>query len=259
MPAAPLLQDKVVLVTGASSGIGAATAVVLANHGAKVVLAARREEESAETLRQAQAAGGEATFIKTDVTDEEQVAAMVQHAVQTYGKLDAAFNNAGGGFPVDADWPDNSPEQFDKTFDLNVRGMWLAMKHELKAMIASGGGSIVNNSSIAGIRGGSGEVYSASKYAVNGLTNSAAVKYGKQGIRVNSVAPGIIRTDGWQQRFDENPGWLEGFQEGIPQGRTGLPSEIGDVVAWLCSDMSSYVTGTCIPIDGGITQTMQRP
>lgn len=259
MPAAPLLQDKVVLVTGASSGIGAATAVVLANHGAKVVLAARREEESAETLRQAQAAGGEATFIKTDVTDEEQVAAMVQHAVQTYGKLDAAFNNAGGGFPADADWPDNSPEQFDKTFDLNVRGMWLAMKHELKAMIASGGGSIVNNSSIAGIRGGSGEVYSASKYAVNGLTNSAAVKYGKQGIRVNSVAPGIIHTEGWQQRFDENPGWLEGFQEGIPQGRTGLPSEIGDVVAWLCSDMSSYVTGTCIPIDGGITQTMQRP
>jgi len=259
MPVAPLLENKVILVSGASSGIGAVAAVVLASHGAKVVIAARRESESEETLEQVRKAGGEASFIRTDVTDESQVAAMVKHAIDTFGRLDAAFNNAGGGFPAEADWPDNTPDQFDGTFNLNVRGMWLAMKHELKAMIASGGGSIVNNSSIAGLRGGSGEVYSASKYAVNGLTTSAAVKYGKQGIRVNAVAPGIIHTEGWQKRFDATPGSYEGFKKGIPLGRTAKPSEVGDVVAWLCSDMSSYVTGAVIPVDGGIIQTMQRP
>jgi NAD(P)-dependent dehydrogenase (short-subunit alcohol dehydrogenase family) len=259
MPAPKLLEDKVIIVTGASSGIGAATAVVLATHGAKVVLAARREEESAGTLAQVKAAGGDGTFIKTDVTDEAQVTAMVKRSIDVFGRLDAAFNNAGAGFPASADWPDNTPDQFDATFNLNVRGMWLAMKHELKAMIAAGGGSIVNNSSISGLRGGAAESYSASKAAVNSLTTSAAFKYGKQGIRVNAVAPGIIQTAGWQRRFDATPGMLEGFQKGIPLGRPGKPSEIGDVVAWLCSDLSTYVTGAVIPVDGGFTQTMQRP
>jgi NAD(P)-dependent dehydrogenase (short-subunit alcohol dehydrogenase family) len=258
MPA-PLLENKVIIVTGASSGIGAATCAVLASHGAKVVLAARRQEESEEVLEEVCSAGGEATFIRTDVTDEAQVAAMVRHALDTYGRLDGAFNNAGGGFPAKADWPDNTPEQMQRVFDLNVHGVWLCMKHEIKAMLANGGGSIVNNSSVAGLRGGAGEAYSASKFAVNGLTRSGAFKYGKQNIRVNAVAPGIIHTDGWQRRFDASPGMYEGFQRDIPLGRTARPSEVGDVVAWLCSDMSSYVSGAIIPVDGGWTQTMQRP
>ena len=254
-----LLDGKVVIVTGASSGIGAATALVMANQGAKLLLAARRVQESEQTLDAARQAGAEAEFVRTDVTVESDVAAMVAKAVNVFGRIDGAFNNAGAGFPADADWPDNTPDQYDRTFALNVRGVWLCMKYELKAMLQSGGGSIVNNSSISGLRGGTAEVYSASKSAVNSLTTSAAVKYGKQGVRVNAVAPGIIHTQGWQNRFDATPGLKEGFERGIPLGRAARPSEVGDVAAWLCSDMSSYVTGTVIPVDGGFTQTTQRP
>ena len=257
-----LLEGKVALVTGASSGIGRATAQVMAREGAKVVVAARREAESQETVRLIKDAGGEASFVRVDVTDESQVEAMVGHAVDTYGRLDCAFNNAGGGYPAKADWPDNTTEQLDRVFELNVKGVWLCMKHELKVMLEAGAGAIVNNSSISGLRGRTGEVYASSKYAVNGLTTSAAVKYGHRGIRVNAVAPGIIHTDGWQRRFDADPNLKGLLERSIPVGRAARPEEVGEAVAWLCSDRASYVHSVILPVDGGMieyTAELQRP
>lgn len=251
---AGLLEGKVALVTGASSGIGRATAQVMAREGAKVVIAARRESESQETLRLITDAGGVAAFVRADVTDESQVEAMVRYAVNTYGRLDCAFNNAGGGHPASADWPDNSTEQLDRVFELNVKGVWLCMKHELKVMLAAGSGVIVNNSSIAGLRGRAGEVYASSKYAVNGLTTSAAVKYGHRGIRVNAVAPGIIHTDGWQRRFDADPDLKGRLERSIPVGRAARPEEVGEAVAWLCSDRASYIHSVILPVDGGMIE-----
>lgn len=259
---AGLLDGKVVIVTGASSGIGRATAQVVGREGARVVVAARRAAESEETVRLIRDAGGEATFVQTDVTVDEQVAEMVAHTVRTYDKVDAAFNNAGGGFPADAEWPDAGTEWLEKTLQLNVTGVWLSMKHELKAMLAQGHGAIVNNSSVNGLRGRMREAYSASKFAVNGLTEAAAVHYGPQGIRVNAVAPGIILTEGWQRRFDASPGLRDEKERSIPLGRVAQPEEVGETVAWLCSDRSSYITGVVLPVDGGFIQTMadmQRP
>ena len=253
------LDGKVVFVTGASSGIGKATARVLTQHGASVVIAARREEESQELVGELQASGANIEFIKTDVTDENQVKAAVDFTVRMFGKLDAAFNNAGGGFQSEYDWPENTPDQLDKTFDLNMRGVWFCTKHELTYMLDHGGGSIVNTSSIAGSRATPGEAYTASKFAVEGLTKSAALKYGVQGVRVNAVAPGIIDAGSWKPRFETDPELRLKWNEAIPLGRPGRPEEVGEAVAWLCSDESSYVTGAVIPVDGGNAFTISRP
>ena len=257
-----LLDEKVAIVTGASSGIGRATAQVMAREGAKVVVAARRVAESEETVRLIRDAGGEAGFVQTDVTDDAQVANMVAYAVGTYGRVDCAFNNAGGDFPPNGEWPDTGMEWLEKTLKLNVGGVWLSMKHELGAMLAQGHGVIVNNSSVNGLRGRMREAYTASKFAVNGLTTAAAVHYGSRGIRVNAVAPGIILTEGWQRRFDEEPGLRDREERSIPLGRVAQPEEVGETVAWLCSDRASYITGVVLPVDGGFIQTMadmQRP
>ena len=253
-----LLNNKVVLITGGSSGIGRATANVLAAHGASVVIAARREEESLAVVAEIEAAGGTASFIKTDVTVEADIEAAVQHSVATYGRLDCAANNSGGGFGS-AEWSEATPEIFDKTFEVNVRGMWLCMKHEIAQMLKQGGGSIVNTSSIAGSRAAPGEAYGSSKYAVNGLTTSAAGKYGKIGIRVNAVAPGIINSGPWKPRFEADPELWNSWGNVIPAGRPGNPEEVGEAIAWLCSDASSYVTGAILPVDGGNAITINWP
>lgn len=253
------LNGKVIFVTGASSGIGRATAKVLVNHGASVVIAARREDESRQLVEELQSAGANIEYIKTDVTDEGQVEAAIEFTVSRFGGLHGAFNNAGGGFKAEFDWPLNTPVQLDETFELNMKGVWLCMKHELRYMLENGGGSIINTSSIAGSRGTTSEAYSASKYAVEGLTKSAAMKYGSRGVRVNAVAPGIIDAGGWKPQFEANPDLRDRWNDAIPLGRPGEPEEVGEAVAWLCSDESSYVTGVVLPVDGGNAFTMQRP
>lgn len=253
-----MLEGKTVLITGASSGIGRATAKIIAAYGANVVIAARREDESLEVIADIEEAGGTASFIKTDVTLEADIEAAVSHAVATYGRLDCAANNAGGGFGS-SEWSEATPDILDKTFEVNVRGMWLCMKHEIAQMRKQGNGSIVNTSSIVGMRASPGEAYGSSKYAVNGLTSSAAAKYGKSGIRVNSVAPGIINAGGWKPRFEADPDLWEAWSGAIPAGRPGNPEEVGEAIAWLCSDASSYVTGAILPVDGGNAITINSP
>ena len=246
-------------MTGASSGIGRATALVMAAQGAKVVVAARREMESGQVVEEITSSGGTAAYVRTDVTEEDQVQAMVEFAVSEFGRLDCAVNNSGGGFRSDAGWPEASPEALRKTFDLNVFGVWLCMKHEIGAMLERGGGAIVNVSSIAGMRVTLGEAYTSSKYAVNGLTRSAAAQYGKQGVRVNSVAPGIIDAGSWKPRLEAEPDLRAKWNDAIPIGRVGRPEEVGEAIAWLCSDAASYITGAIIPIDGGNTMTINAP
>lgn len=255
----PMLEGKVALVTGASSGIGHATARVMAAHGAKVVAAARREDEISGLAEEIGRSGGEAAYIRTDVTDEDEVRAMVDFVVAEFGRLDCAVNNAGGGFQSDGDWPEASPDSFKRTFDLNVTGVWYCMKHEIAQMLKQGGGSIVNTSSIAGLRFTAGEAYTSSKYAVNGLTASAAGKYGTRGIRVNAVAPGIIDAGGWKKRFEDDASVRTAWGGAIPIGRPGRAEEVGEAIAWLASDAASYVTGVVLPVDGGNLITINRP
>ncbi len=254
-----MLEGKVALVTGASSGIGRATAKVMAAHGAKVTVAARRQPELESLVEEIRASGGEAAAIRTDVTVESEVQAMIEFAVSTYGRLDCAANNAGGGVPANADWPDSDPEPFLKTMELNTTSTWLCMKYEIAQMLQQGGGSVINTSSIAGLRGTTGEGYASAKYAVNGLTSSAAAKYGTSGIRVNAVAPGIIDAGSWARRFTEDPSVRTDWNGAIPAGRPGEPEEVGEAIAWLASDASSYVTGVILPVDGGNVITINRP
>ncbi len=254
-----LLDGKVVLVTGASSGIGRATTKVMASHGARVVVAARREAELDSLADEIRSGGGQAAVIRTDVTDEADVKEMVEFAVSKFGRLDAAVNNAGGGVRSDADWPEASPEAFLKTIEMNATATWLCMKYEIAQMLSQGGGSIVNTSSIAGLRTSLSEAYTSAKYAINGITTAAAAKYGPRGIRVNAVAPGIIEAGVWPVQFEKNPGLREKWSAAIPAGRPGKAEEVGEAAAWLCSDASSYVTGVILPVDGGNAITIAHP
>ena len=249
------LEGKVILVTGASSGIGRTTAIRLAGEGASVVVAARRTDEIREVVDEITKSGGTAVFAQTDVTQESDVEAMVSMAMDTFGRLDGAFNNAGklGGPPEP--WHEVEVDTFDETIDTNLRGVWLCMKHELRVMREQGSGSIVNNSSIGGIKGGPERVhaYVASKHGVIGLTRNAAMNYGKDGIRVNAVCPGIIANDVWLDRFKLDPDLEATITDRIPLDRLGTNDDVADAVIWLCSDSSTYVTGTALVIDGGMT------
>jgi NAD(P)-dependent dehydrogenase (short-subunit alcohol dehydrogenase family) len=248
-------ENKVVLITGGTSGIGRATAVAFAREGAKVVVSGRRKAEGAETVALVEKAGGKGLFVQSDVSDEAQVKALVQTTLDTFGRLDVAFNNAGIEGTV-APLTEATAEQYQHVFDINVKGVFLSMKHEIPALLKSGGGSIVNTSSIAGSIGMPGAgLYIATKHAVNGLTKTAALEVARQGIRVNTVSPAAIETD----MLDRFVGAADAeekkkyFANQHPIGRLGKAEEIASAVLYLSSPGASFITGQDLLVDGGFT------
>jgi NAD(P)-dependent dehydrogenase (short-subunit alcohol dehydrogenase family) len=249
---AGLVQGKIVLVTGGGSGIGRATSLALAKEGAKVVVSDIVVAGGEETVRLIQAAGGEAIFIRTDVAKAAEVEALIKKVVETYGRLDCAFNNAGIE-GVMTSTTDCSEENFDRIIAVNLKGVWLCMKHEIPQMLKQGGGAIVNTASVAGLVGFQGlPAYVASKHGVNGLTKTAALEYAKNGIRVNAVCPGVIHTPMLDRLFSSQPAAGETIAALEPVGRLGKPEEIAAAVVWLCSDAASFVTGLPMAVDGGL-------
>jgi NAD(P)-dependent dehydrogenase (short-subunit alcohol dehydrogenase family) len=246
---------KVVLVTGATAGIGKVTAVEFARAGAKVVVTGRREKLGAETVAQIEQAGGEGLFVACDGTRDEDVRRVIERIDEAYGRLDVAFNNAGIGsryIPL----ADQSEEEFDAVMAINVKGVWLSMKYEIPLMLRSGGGSIINNSSVGGLIGLAGMgIYNSSKHAVIGMTKSAAIDYCKQNIRVNAVCPGIIITEMAMEMMGGREGVNQAGGTRQPMGRAGESEEIASTVMWLASSASSFVTGQSIAVDGGRTAT----
>ena len=245
------LDGKVALVTGAGSGIGKASAVTIAKEGAKVVVSDVVTDSGEETVRIIEDAGGEAIFVNADVSVADEVEALVKVAVETYGRLDCAHNNAGIVGPV-ANTHEYPEEAWDDVIRVNLKGVWLCMKYEIAQMLRQGGGSIVSTSSAAGLVGHPWQTaYVASKHGVNGLTKVAALENAKLGIRVNAVCPGIVRTPRIERYIADKPGWIEGFIEQEPVGRLGESEEIAEAVVWLCSDAASFVTGHLMQVDGG--------
>jgi NAD(P)-dependent dehydrogenase (short-subunit alcohol dehydrogenase family) len=242
------MRGRVALVAGASKGIGAATAAAFAAAGAAVVLGARDTAALKSVADGIEARGGRALAVGTDVTDAHSVRDLVQAAVATYGRLDAAFNNASAG-PLPAPLAEIDPAEFDLGIATNIRGTFLGMKFQIPAMLASGGGAIVNMASIAGLNGTANlAAYVAGKAGIIGLTKVAALDYADQGIRVNVVAPGPILT------YHLEAAGLQaqrGAALSTPMRRVGTAAEVARAVLWLCSDQSSFVTGTVMPIDGG--------
>jgi NAD(P)-dependent dehydrogenase (short-subunit alcohol dehydrogenase family) len=245
------LTGKVAIVTGGTSGIGKATAIGYAQQGAKVVVAGRRSIEGEETIKIIKDAGGEAFFIQTDVTQESAVQAMVNKTIEVFGRLDIAFNNA-GTYGENSSLSDQPDSEYDRIMNVNVKGVWLSMKYEIAQMIKQGSGSIVNTSSILGVVAmPSVPLYTASKYAVEGLTKAAALQYAKSGIRINAVGPGAIATEMFEKATggqDEAKAYMAGIH---PMGRVGQPLEVANAVLWLSSDQASFVTGETLMVDGG--------
>jgi NAD(P)-dependent dehydrogenase (short-subunit alcohol dehydrogenase family) len=242
---------KVALVTGAGSGIGRASASVFAREGAKVVVADVVVEGGEETVSLIKRAGGEAMFVRADVSKAAEVEALVNTTVAAYGRLDCAHNNAGiAGKALTI--TDDTEENWDRIIAINLKGVWLCMKYEIPQMLKQGGGAIVNTASDAGLiglrRGGS---YVASKHGVVGLTKTAALEYAKAGIRVNAVCPGPIDTPMLQQGASRRPQIIEKMVAAQPGGRLGRPEEIAEAAVWLCSEAASFVTGLPMPVDGG--------
>lgn len=246
-------QGKVALVTGAGSGMGLATARAFAGCGAAVVLAdidASAVEAAAEELR---AGGREALALRCDVANEADVASVVDAAVKRYGQLDAAFNSAGVQSPA-TDAADETPESFERVTDINLRGVWASMKHELRQMRRQGSGAIVNCSSLGGLVGNPGRaIYHASKHGVIGLTRSAALEYASRGIRINAVCPGTIDTPMVSRMVADGDLDIDACLASLPIGRLGTVEEIADAVLWLCSPGSAFVIGIALPVDGGWT------
>lgn len=241
-------EGKVALVTGAGSGIGRASAATFAREGAKVVVADINAEGAEETIRLIEAAGGEASFAKTDVSVAADTESLVEHAITTHGRLDYAHNNAGvlGAMSKTADCTE---EEWDRIMGINLKGVWLCMRQEIPRMLENGGGAIVNTASVSGIVGvRSFPAYVASKHGVAGLTKAAALDYARAGIRVNAVCPGFIDTPlvGFTADDDKRGAML-------PIGRLGTPQEVAEAVVWLCSDAASYVTGHTLVVDGALT------
>lgn len=247
------LAGKIALVTGGAGGIGRATALAYAREGAKVAVVDINAAAAQAVAAEITAAGGEAIGIATDVARGDQVAAMVQQIVARYGRLDIAFNNAGIEI-------ENKPlaqateEIFDRLMSVNVKGIWLCMKHEIEQMLAQGGGVIVNTASVAGLVGAPLQpLYAASKHAVVGMTKTAAAEYGRKGIRINSVCPGIIRTEMMERAIAREPKREQHVAKAHPIGRLGEAEDIAGAVVFLSSDDAAFVLGHQLAVDGGLT------
>jgi len=245
-------EGKVALVTGAASGLGLATARAFAESGASVALADWNEKATRAAADELIAQGHKAIGVRCDVSDDAQVEAMVAQTVAAFGRLDAAYNNAGVQ-NVLAETADTTREDYDRVMGINLRGEWSCMKFELRQMRKQGSGVIVNCSSLGGLVGGAKRgIYHAAKHGVIGFTKSAALEYAARGIRINAVCPGLIWTPMADQMVADGQGdALNAMKKSIPMGRVGRPEEIANAVLWLCSDAASYVTGQSISVDGG--------
>jgi len=247
-------ENRVALVTGASAGIGRASALAFAREGAKVVISGRSREGCEKTVQMIKDAGGNAFSVQADITKAEEVEALIEKTIKTYGKLDCAFNNAGvmGDKAIPTiEYPE---ELCNLLIDTNIKGTWLCMKYEIPHMLKNNGGAIVNNSSVAGLVGLQGwAVYVASKHAILGLTKSVALEYAKANIRVNAVCSGTIRTPMLDRITGGDPQIEAMFLAAHPMGRIGSPEEVAEAVLWLCSDATSFITGHSLVMDGGWT------
>lgn len=245
-------EGKITLITGGSSGIGRATALAFAKKGAKVAIGSRREKESQETIAMIEEIGGEAIFIKTNVTQPTEVENLVNKTISTYNRLDYAFNNAGTEGILG-----NSIEQTESNWndiiDTNLKGVWLSMKYQIPQILKNGGGAIVNNASAAGLVGVPNlSIYCASKHGVVGLTKAIALEQATAGIRINSVCPAVIQTEMGDRAWNlDDREAREQTVAAHPIGRLGKPEEVANAVVWLCSDAASFITGHSLPIDGG--------
>ncbi len=245
-------QDKVALVTGGSSGMGRAAAIAFAKYGAKVVIAARREDKSQAAIDQIHDAGGDAHFIKADMAKPNQIQLLIEQTVDYYGRLDYAFNNAGveGRFAPISELTETDWEQ---VISVNLKAVWLCMKYEIEQMLKQGsGGAIVNTSSWLAKGGLAGStIYSASKGGLDGMLRPVALEYAERNIRINNINPGIIDTEMLRRFFNPDDLAAKPFIDHIPIGRLGTAAELAQTVVWLCSDAASYITGQTISVDGG--------
>ena len=245
------LANKVVLVTGAGAGIGKDSALLFAREGAKVVVNCRTAEAGQETVSMIKQAGGEAMFVRADVSSAADVQAMLDKIVESYGRLDCALNNAGVQ-PTGRLFNENAEEDWDRIININLKGVWLCMRGEITQMLKQGKGNIVNTSSMLGLVGREKRsIYTASKHGIIGLTKGAALEFANQGIRVNAICAGVIRTPLLARLTAADPQLEENFKNVIAMRRLGTTEEVAEAALWLFSDASSYVTGVAMPVDGG--------
>lgn len=246
------IEDKVALVTGGGSGIGRAAAQLFAREGAKVVIADINAESGEATLQTIRSAGGEASFVRTDVSKAPDVEALIDQIIETHGRLDCAYNNAGILGDI-VSVTDHNEESWDHVIETNLKGTWLCMKHEIPQMLKQGDGAIVNTTATAGVKGGSPNrsAYAASKAGIVSLSKCAAMEYAEYGLRINVICPSHTRSPMLEQFFELRPELEADFIAQAPMGRIATPEEVAEGALWLCSDASSFVTGHVLAVDGG--------
>ena len=249
-----LLEGKCALITGAATGIGRGAALCFARHGARVAVADIAADAAAETVRMVKEEGGEGIFVRCNVASSAEVKSMVERVAGTFGRLDCAFNNAGVETAL-LKLAEDTEENFDRLVSINLKGVWLCMKHEIHQMMAQGGGGrIVNTASTAGLVGTDlHAIYCATKFGVLGLTKTGAIEYAKDGIRINAICPGGTETPMLQRLIPEMKQRGRTMSRMTPLARTARPEEMGEAAAWLCSDRASFVTGLALVADGGLT------
>jgi NAD(P)-dependent dehydrogenase (short-subunit alcohol dehydrogenase family) len=249
-----LFKNKVALITGGNSGIGKAISIRAASEGAKVVIGARNEKTGKETVDYISSKGGEAFFIKADMSDPKQIDSLFEKTIEKYGEVDLACNNSAIGLAPDIPLHEYDTNDWNHMMSVNLTAPFLCMKHEIQHMLGKGGGSIVNMSSVNGLIGTKGfTTYTANKHGLNGLTKSAALDYADKGIRINAVCPGGVETPLLHQMIGSHPEAWEKARDFHPIKQLGTPESIAGLVAFLWSDASSYVTGSCLSIDGALT------